>query len=74
MLIRVGCLCRFWFLLLVIKMKAVADGLRERANFFLLPFPFNYMVTIMRGFIFIFVLGIRGFILLWHSLGLTYYH
>ena len=35
-------------------------------------FTCNYVVSVRRGFLFLFVLGMGCFLLLWHSLGLPY--
>ena len=38
----------------------------------LLPFTCNYVVSVRRGFLFLWVLGMGGVILLWHSLSVPY--
>ena len=45
----------------------------ERELIFLLSFIYNYLVSVMRGFLFLLVLGIGCIILLCHALGLPYY-
>ena len=44
----------------------------ERELFFLLLFTCNYVVSVRRGFLFLWVLWMCCFILLWHSLSLPY--
>ena len=46
--------------------------LGKRELIFLLSFTFNYVVSVRRGFIFLWVLEVGCVILLWHSLGLPY--
>ena len=55
--------------------KAVVDQLPrlgERELICLLLFTYNYVVSVWRGFLFPWVLGMGYVILLWHSLGLPY--
>ena len=61
--------------LLVIYMQAVADHLPrlgKRELICLLSFTCNYLVSVQRGFLFLFVLEMGCIILLWHSLGFPY--
>ena len=37
-----------------------------------LSFTYNYVVSVRKGFLFLWVLGMGCVILLWHSLGLPY--
>ena len=46
--------------------------LGKRELIFLLLFTCNYVVSVWRGFLFLWVLGIGNVILLWHSLSLPY--
>ena len=46
--------------------------LGKRELIFLLLFTYNYVVSVWRGFLFLWVLGMGYIILLWHSLGLPY--
>ena len=46
--------------------------LRKRELIFLLLFICNYVVSVWRGFLFLWVLGMGYVILLWHSLSLPY--
>ena len=65
----------FCILLLFIYMKAVVDQLRQlgkRELICLLLFTCNYVVSVRRGFLFLWVLGMGYVILLWHSLSLPY--
>ena len=43
-----------------------------RMKFCLLSFTCNYVVSVLRGFLLLWVLGMGCFILLWHSLSLPY--
>ena len=47
-------------------------GKRERELICLLLFTCNYVVSVLRGFLFLWVLGMGYVILLWHSLSLQY--
>ena len=44
----------------------------KRELIFLLLFTCNYVVSVLRGFLFLWVLGMSYVILLWHSLSLPY--
>ena len=44
----------------------------ERANLSAIVFFCNYVVSVRRGFFFLWVLGMGCVILLWHSLSLPY--
>ena len=57
-------------LLLVIYMQAVVDWLGKRELVCLLSFTCNYMVSVWKGSLFLWVLGCVN--LLWHSLSLPY--
>ena len=46
--------------------------LGKRELIFLLLFTCNYVVSVWRGFLFLWVPGMRYVILLWHSLSLPY--
>ena len=46
--------------------------LRQRELICLLLFTCNYVVSVWRGFLFLWVLGMGYVILLWHSLSLPY--
>ena len=46
--------------------------LGKRELIFLLLFTCNYVVSVWRGFLFLWVLGMGYVILLWHSLNLPY--
>ena len=46
--------------------------LGKRELIFLLLFTCNYVVSVWRGFLFLWVLGMGYVILLWHSLSLPY--
>ena len=46
--------------------------LGKREIIFLLLFAYNYVVSVWRGFLFLWVLGMGYVILLWHSLSLPY--
>ena len=46
--------------------------LGKRELFFLLLFTCNYVVSVWRGFLFLWVFGMGYVILLWHSLSLPY--
>ena len=46
--------------------------LGKRVLFFLLLFTCNYVVSVKRGVLFLWVLGMGYVILLWHSLSLPY--
>ena len=62
-------------LLLFIYMKTVVDQLprlRKRELICLLLFTCNYVVSVWRGFLFLWVLEMGYVILLWHSLSLPY--
>ena len=62
-------------LLLIIYMLAVVDQLPrlgKRELICLLLFTCNYVVSVWRGFLFLWVLGMGYAILLWHSLSLPY--
>ena len=48
--------------------------LGKRELICLLLFTCNYVVSISRGFLFLWVLGMGYVILLWHSLSLPYYY
>ena len=61
----------FCILLLVIYMKVVADQfprLGKRELICLLSITCNDVVSVERGFLFLWVLGMGCFISLWHSL------
>ena len=45
-----------------------------RELFFLLSFICNYVVSVLKGFLFLLVLGIGCVVLLWHNLCLPYNH
>ena len=65
----------YFFLLLFIYMLTVVDQLPrlgKRELVCLLLFTCNYVVSIWRGFLFLWVLGMGYVILLWHSLSLPY--
>ena len=65
----------FCILLLVIYMLAVADllpRLGKRELIYLLLFTCNYVVSVQRGFLFLWVLVMGCVILSWHSLCLSY--
>ena len=56
-------------------MLAVADQLSrlgKRELLCLLSFTCNYVVSVLRGYLFLLVLGMGCIILLWQSLGLPY--
>ena len=62
-------------LFLFIYMSTVVDQLPrlgKRELICLLLFIFNYVVSVWRGFLFLWVLGMVYVILLWHSLSLPY--
>ena len=64
-------------LLLFIYMKTVVNHLHvprlgKRELIYLLLFTCYYVVSVRRGFLFLWVLGMDYFILLWHSLSLPY--
>ena len=62
-------------LLLFICMSTIVDQLprlEKRELICLLLFTSNYVVSVWRGFLFLFVLGKGYVILLWHSLSLPY--
>ena len=62
-------------LLLFIYMYTVVDQLPrlgKRKLICLLLFICNYVVSVWRGFLFLWVLGMGYVILLWHSLSLPY--
>ena len=62
-------------LLLFIYMSAVVDQLPrlgKRELICLLLFICTYVVSVWRGFLFLWVLGMGYVILLWHSLSLPY--
>ena len=65
-------------LLLVIYMKAVVDQLprleKRELIFVLQLFTCNYVVSVRRGFLFLWVLAMGCIILLRHYLSLLYYH
>ena len=48
--------------------------LGKRELICLLLFTCNYVVSVWRGFLFLWVLGMGYIILLWHSLSLPYYY
>ena len=48
--------------------------LGKRELIFLLLFTCNYVFSVWRGFLFLWVLGVSYVILLWHSLSLPYNH
>ena len=48
--------------------------LGKRELICLLLLTCNYLVSVWRGFLFLWVLGMGYVILLWHSLSLPYYH
>ena len=48
--------------------------LEKRELICLLLFNCYYVVSVMKGFLFLLVLGMGCIISLWHSLGLPYYH
>ena len=48
--------------------------LGKRELICLLLFTCNYVVSVWRGFLFLWVLGMGHVILLWHSLSLPYNH
>ena len=48
--------------------------LGKREQICLLLFTCNYVVSVWRGFLFLWVLGMGYVILLWHSLSLPYNH
>ena len=48
--------------------------LGKRELICLLLFTCNYVVSVWRGFLFLWVLGIGYVILFWHSLSLPYYY
>ena len=61
--------------MLVIYMEVVADQLPrlgKRELICLLSFACNYVVSVRRGFLFLWVIGMGCVILLWHSLDLPY--
>ena len=61
--------------LLFIYMLTVVDQLPrlgKRELICLLLFTCNYVVSVWRGFLFLWVLGMGYVILLWHSLSLSY--
>ena len=63
----------FCILLIVVYIKAVADQLPlmgKRELICLLSFTCNYVVSVRRGFLFLWVLEMGCDILLWHSLSL----
>ena len=48
--------------------------LGKRELICLLLFTCNYVVSVWRGFLYLWVLGMGCVILLWHSLSLSYYY
>ena len=65
----------FFILLLFIFMYAVVDQLPRLGKgelICLLLFTCNYVVSVRRGFLFFWVLGMGYVILLWHSVSLPY--
>ena len=58
--------------LYVITVVDQLPRLEKRALICLLLFTCNYVVSVWRGFLFLWVLGMGYFILLWHSLSLPY--
>ena len=71
----VGVSCRNLYFLLLIYMLTVVDQLSrlgKRELICLLLFTCNYVVSVWRGFLFLWVLGMGYVILLWHSLSLLY--
>ena len=64
-----------FFCCLFICIKAVVDQLPwfgKRELICLLLFTCNYVVSVWRGFLFLWVLGMGYVIVLWHSLSLPY--
>ena len=60
---------------IILLLLAVLDQLPrlgKRKLICLLLFTCNYVVSVWRGFLFLWVLGMGCVILLWHSLGLPY--
>ena len=75
MFFGVGVSCRICILLMFIYMLTVVDRLPrlgKRELICLLLFNCNYVVSVWRGFLFLWVLGMGYVILLWHSLSLPY--
>ena len=67
------CRVQICILLLFIYMQTVVDQLPrlgKRELIWLLLFTCNYVVSVWRGFLFLWVLGMGYVILLWHSLSL----
>ena len=65
----------FFCILLLLIFEALVDQLPrlgKRELIFLLLFTCNCVVSVRGGFLFLWVLGKGYFILLWHSLSLSY--
>ena len=63
----------FCILLLFVCMQADhLPRLKKRELICLLLFTCNYVVSVRRGYLFLWVLGLGYVILLWHSLSLPY--
>ena len=73
---RVGVSCRslysFVVYLYVNGSGSITSVGEERELICLLLFTCNYVVSVWRGFLFLWVLGMGYVILLWHSLSLPY--
>ena len=71
MLFEVDVSCRILYLIVsylyVCYSGSITSDMKEGANL-----SCNYVVSVLRGFIFLLVLGIGCVILLWHSLALAY--
>ena len=84
MLFGVGVLCRILYSIISYLYVCCSGSItsvgeererereREREIISLLSFTCNYVVSVCRGFLFLFVLGMGCVILFWHSLGIPY--
>ena len=70
MFFEVGVSCRYLYSFIVYLKQLPRLGKRELIC--LLLFTCNYVVSVWRGFLFLWVLGMGYVILLWHSLSLPY--
>ena len=76
MIFGVGVSCRIWYssdgYLYVSGSGSITSVWEERELFRLLLFTCNYVVSVRRGFLFLWVLGMGYVILLGHSLSFPY--
>ena len=74
--VRVSChiLYSFVVYLYVSGSGSITSDGEERELICLLLFTCNYVASVRRGFLFLWVLGMGYVIILWHSLSLPYNH